>query len=99
MPCDGRAADVLAGSLDYTDEKVYGATRLPVEEATTLIPDAYRSAKFCEIEQQRVWTSGWVGVGYVDQARDPGQMFTAVVAGQSILVVRGKDRKLRAFHN
>src|SRR5688572_12264379 len=84
---------------DYTAEQTYAATRLPVEQATTLIPSAYRCQDFYRLEQERVWAGGWVGVGYVDQVRDPGQILVAEVCGQSILIVRGTDGVLRGFHN
>lgn len=83
----------------YTREETYRATRLPVEEATTLIPDAYRSPEFYAVEQQRVWSAGWVVVGYTSQVRTPGDIFTAEVAGQSLIITRDKKGVLRAFHN
>src|SRR5687768_3405203 len=84
---------------DYTAEDTYRGTRLPVEEATTLVPDAYRSPDFYRIEQERVWAGGWAGVGYVDQVREPGQILVAEVAGQSVIIVRDAGGKLRGFHN
>ena len=36
---------------DYMREQTYRATRRPVELATSLIPDAYRSQDFLEVEQ------------------------------------------------
>src|SRR6476659_596507 len=85
--------------FDYTSEVTYQSTRLPVEQATTLIPIAYRCQDFYRIEQERVWAGGWVGVGYVDQVREPGQILTCDVAGQSLIIVRGDDGRLRGFHN
>ncbi len=84
---------------DYTREQTYGATRLPVERATSLIPDAYRSQDFFEVEEERVFGKAWVCVGYTCQVREPGEMFVAVVAGQSLIVTRDKGGRLRAFYN
>jgi len=84
---------------DYTREETYRATRLPVELATSLIPDAYRSQDFFEVEEERVFGKAWVCVGYTCQVREPGEMFVAVVAGQSLIVTRDKDGRLRAFYN
>ena len=37
--------------VDYRSESTYSATRLPVELASTLVPDAYRSDAFMSDEQ------------------------------------------------
>lgn len=84
---------------DYTRTDTYRATRVPVELATTLIPDAYRSEAFYTIEQDRVFTRGWVCVGYTDQVRQPGDTFICTVAGQPLLLTRDRDGRLRAFYN
>lgn len=84
---------------DYTREETYRATRPPVEWAVTLIPDAYRSPDFYEVEQERVFGKAWVCVGYTSQVREPGQMFVTVVGGQSLIVTRDKGSRLRAFYN
>ena len=39
----------------FVSAQTYAATRLPVDLASTLIPDAYTSAEFYELEQQRVF--------------------------------------------
>jgi choline monooxygenase len=84
---------------DYTRVETYKATRVPVELATTLIPDAYRSDAFYALEQERVFVRGWVCVGYTDQVRSPGDTFVRTVAGQPILVTRDQQGQIRAFFN
>ncbi len=84
---------------DYTREQTYRATRLPVDRATTLVPDAYRSQTFYEVEQDRVFSKGWVCAGYTSQVREPGQTFLTEVAGQSLIVTRDRAGRLRAFYN
>ncbi|MBL9213846.1 MAG: aromatic ring-hydroxylating dioxygenase subunit alpha [Opitutaceae bacterium] len=86
-------------SADYTSEETYRATRLPVTLASTIIPDAYRSAEFHHLEQERIWSGGWVCVGYVSQVAQPGDTFVTNIAGQSFLVTRDRGGGLRAFHN
>jgi len=84
---------------DYTSERTYASTRQAVEQAMTLIPDAYRSQRFGDIERQRVWAGGWVVAAYSGQVRNPGDIAVATVAGQSIIITRDKTGALRAFHN
>ncbi len=84
---------------DYTREETYQQTRLPVELATTLIPDAYRSSGFYALEQEKVFAGGWVCVGYTSQVKTPGDTFLATVAGQGLFITRDKTGQLRAFYN
>ena len=72
-------------------------------------PDAARSAtlpahyyydpEIYEREKEEVFYKTWQFVGYVGDLRNPGDYITGDVIDQKILVVRGKDRELRAFHN
>lgn len=75
------------------------ATRAPVDQASTLLPEAYRSATYHALEHRRVFAGGWVGVGFTEQVDAPGDVLVGRVAGQSVLVTRGRDGTLRAFHN
>ena len=83
----------------FTHEELYRRTRLPVDLASTLIPDAYCSPEFFALEQDRVFADGWVGVGLVSDVEGPGRCVVVEVAGRSIIVVRNRQGILRAFHN
>jgi choline monooxygenase len=84
---------------DFTDERLYEDTRLPVESSSTLIPDAYTSPEFFALEQEKVFATGWVAVGCTGEVDRPGACLVAEVAGRSIIVTRNRDGVLRAFHN
>ncbi len=84
---------------DYRREETYAQTRAPVDHANTLIPEAYRSAAFFEVERQRVFSTGWVAVAHVTDLPGPGAVRTVTVAGQSIILTRDRAGGLRAFHN
>jgi choline monooxygenase len=84
---------------DYTREETYRHTRAPVDLAVTLIPDAYSSREFFELEREKVFASCWIVVGFTSQLRKTGQTIVAEVAGRSIIVARDKQGELRAFHN
>src|SRR5262245_7236909 len=83
----------------YTDEETYRATRLPVDRALTLTPEAYRSPGFHAVEREMVVSRGWVCVGYNSQLERPGDILVATVAGQPILVARDRSGSIRAFYN
>ena len=83
----------------FTDESTYRDSRLPVELASTLIPDAYCSPEFFALERERVFTTGWVAVGFAADVDRPGACVVVEVAGRSIIVTRDRGGRLRAFHN
>jgi nitrite reductase/ring-hydroxylating ferredoxin subunit len=83
----------------YLREETYAATRRPVEEARTLLPDAYRDPAFHALEQERLFTTSWVGVAFADRVAETGQVVTATVADQPIMITRDPTGALRAFHN
>ena len=83
----------------YTQPETYGLSRLPVDQASTLIPDAYTAADFFALEQEKIFATSWVAVGCLQQVKNPGDILVTVVAGRSILVMRDKTGKLGAFYN
>jgi choline monooxygenase len=83
----------------FTREDTYGATRLPVEQASTLIPDAYTSEDFFELEQERLFAASWVPVCVADEISEPGSYLVVDVVGRSVVVCRNRAGALRAHHN
>jgi choline monooxygenase len=85
--------------VDYLASETYQKTRLPVSEATTLIPNAYHRDDFFTLETQQLWNRGWVCVGYECQVKEPGDVMVIELQGQSLLIVRDKSNEIRSFHN
>ena len=83
----------------YTKMDTYRQIRLPIDQASTLIPDAYTSDNFFALEQEKIFSNSWVAVGCLPKVRNQGDILVTEVAGRSILVVRGKKNKLMAFYN
>jgi phenylpropionate dioxygenase-like ring-hydroxylating dioxygenase large terminal subunit len=83
----------------FTREETYAATRLPVDQASTLIPDAYTSAEFHALELERVFGRSWVPVCVSDELANPGSYVAVEVAGRSVIVCRNRGGDLRAHHN
>jgi choline monooxygenase len=71
----------------------------PLEQASTIPAPWYRDPRIAELEKDSVFSTSWLVIGRVDQVRDRGQFFTAEVAREPIVVVRGDDARLRAFYN
>ena len=83
----------------YTKMETYRQIRLPIDQASTLIPDAYTSDNFFALEQEKIFSNSWVAVGCLPKVRKQGDILVTEVAGRSILVVRGEKNKLMAFYN
>jgi choline monooxygenase len=69
--------------------------------ATAATPPAewYTDAGFLALEQEKVFGHAWLLAGRAEQVAQPGQFFTADIAGEAVVVARGDDGKLRAFSN
>jgi glycine betaine catabolism A len=74
-------------------------TLRPLEEATMLPQRCYVDPEVFAFENTRWFRTDWVCVGRVSDVGVVGQWFTANVGGASVLLVRGDDHELRAFHN
>jgi Rieske 2Fe-2S family protein len=59
------------------------------------------SPEFFELEREAVFKRAWLNVGRVEQLKRKGGFFTRELAfaRTSLLIVRGMDDKIRAFHN
>ena len=73
--------------------------RRPYRGARLLPRKAYHEPSIFAWEQANVLRRDWVVVGRVDDAPEPGTYFTTEIDGDPLIVVRGRDGELRAFHN
>jgi len=72
------------------------------EVGTGPLPVApYTSRDYFDKERELIFRKVWLNVGRVEQIPNPGDYFVKELAicNTSILVVRGKDGAVRAFHN
>lgn len=59
----------------------------------------YTSPAFFELEKRRLWTQSWLIAGHVDEVPESGSFKLWDRAGWPVVIVRGKDRHIRAFFN
>jgi choline monooxygenase len=71
----------------------------PLAEAYTIPAAWYTDKRIADLELQNVFARNWQAVGRLSQLEKHGQFVTATVAAEPIVVVRGRDGKLRAFYN
>ena len=64
------------------------------------IPGArYRDPQFLEYERQALWKRSWLYACHADELPEAGSYMLWTITGSPILIVRGKDLKIRAFYN
>ena len=71
----------------------------PLEKAWTIPSFWYFDRRMAKLERDTVFANAWQVVGRTDQVRSAGDFFTADLAGEPLVVVRGEDGHLRAFYN
>ena len=74
-------------------------TRRPVDQASLLPPRVFHDPAVLAFEQAAWFGRSWVYVGREEDVDRPGRYLLAEVAGQSLIVIRGEDDVVRAFHN
>lgn len=65
----------------------------------TLLQEFYSDPEVFARDVERIHLRHWLCVGHESRAPQPGDWFRFDVAGESILVVRGRDDRLRALVN
>ena len=68
----------------------------PLERASTLPPGFYVSPEIFEREES-VFRRNWVSVGHIGEIPHPGDRFRIDIAGEPLLIVRGKEGEVRAL--
>lgn len=67
--------------------------------ASTLPSRWYSDPAVLDAEQRAIFARTWQLVGRAEQVAEPGGYFTAQIANEPLLIVRGSDGELRALSN
>jgi choline monooxygenase len=67
--------------------------------AATLPANLYSDAAVFEQEKRKIFNQTWQLVGRFEQLPEVGSFFTFDVAGEPVVIVRGKDEIIRGFFN
>jgi Rieske 2Fe-2S family protein len=68
-------------------------------ERKTLDGRDYHAPEVFDLERERIFARNWFYAGRAEGLDEPGDYLAVEVAGESVLVVRGKDGELHAFYN
>lgn len=75
-------------------------TYLQLDEVTDTLPSTfYYDEDHFKRELKQIWYRQWLCVGRTQKIAAPGDYQVVEVGDQSIVITRGKDAELRAFHN
>src|SRR5712691_3628024 len=75
------------------------AVRRPFKAARLLPPRVFHDSTIFDFERLHWFGRDWICVGRAEEAANRGEYFLGSIAGESVMVVRGADGALRAFHN
>jgi len=80
--------------LELTDPSLYKSALLPFGKARGLVPAAYRSKIFADLEDEKIWTRMWVCIGTEGEFAGSGDMLPYTVGNHGIHVQRSDDGSL-----
>lgn len=72
---------------------------LPPSLLATLPGDHYTDPTIFALEQERIFEQHWFAAARAGELDTPGRFQTVDVGRESVLIVRGRDNRLRAFFN
>ncbi len=85
--------DDLFNPTHYTRVRELAARAVPLPNW------CYTSPEFYQREVERIFMKVWNYAGHDSQIPEPGDYFTIEVTGAPVIVIRGDDGEIRAFHN
>ena len=80
-------------------ERAFEQLYRSIDEAAGLPNAAYWSEDWFQLEQELIFRPGWVFAGARAEIPAPGSMKPIEIAGTPIVLVHGRDGKVRAFQN
>jgi len=88
----GQIADRVSALLSAFEGSVG-----PVTESRALPPEMYASDQVFELEREAIFARDWLCVGRVDQVPEPGDYRTVTIAGEPLIVTRGRTGDIRVL--
>lgn len=80
--------------VDFLDTQLYAASRMPLGLATILPRRAYTSEVFQRLENEKIWTRGWVCIGTSPEIGNPYDLLPYTIGQHAIHVQRLPDGSL-----
>ncbi len=80
-------------------DELAGYLGTPERACFTLPPEAYCSPELHALEVREIFEKSWLCVGREEYVPNTGDYFTIDVMGEPVIVVRGKDGRVRALNS
>ncbi len=90
---------VTFNDLDRKTQQAINQTRQGLSEARHLPGFFYTSQEIFQLEMQTIFMKEWLCVGRVEEYPNAGDFQAMRIAGEPLVVCRGRDKSLRAFRN
>ena len=84
-------SNLLSNYEQVAQQGLPGATSLPF--------GVYQNSEIFAVEQNRIFRNDWVFVCAELELANPGDYYAFTLAGEPVVVIRGKDNNLRALSN
>ena len=84
---------------EYPELDAAALDHVPLSRSETIPSTWYTDPRFHALDREAVFARTWQLAGHLSRLGEPGAYVTAQVAGNPIIVVRGRDGVLRAFYN
>ncbi len=84
---------------EILDVKKLEAVDKPIEAANGLPNECYTSEDYFDYEKEKVFLNKWTAIGVGSSIPNPGDIKSHILLGIPLLIIRGKDMKVRVFHN
>jgi Rieske 2Fe-2S family protein len=85
----------MASSIDGRIRGLMTASR----PGWSLRREFYSDEEVYRLDCDRIWRRGWLFAGHACEVARPGDYLSLVVHSDPILIIRGSDNVIRAFHN
>jgi len=72
---------------------------LPIEQASGMPNWFYTSPDAIAEEKRKVFSPGWVGIGFTKDVPEPGDVKPVEFLGDPFIIAHGRDGTVRVFHN
>ena len=91
--------DRQASEIDKLRQELSELQSLSRDQARTMSPSFYTSDDFTALENEHVFRKEWICLGHVGEIPNPGDFFTTELAGEQLLISRGKDDAVHVLSN
>ena len=85
--------------MDMPKKSEIEKAALPIDQASGMPNWFYTSPDAIREEKRKVFSPGWVGIGFAKDVPEPGDVKPVEFLGDPFIIAHGRDGMIRVFHN